>query len=507
MDSGVMTMATKDITSIRGTLAFLEAREQLIKVTEEVNPVLEIAGIQKALDEGPALLFENIKGYPGVKCTGNLLCRDDNLAAIFGVDNYKHLKFRCVEAINNPIPPIPVQNPPCQEVMITKDLNVMNVLPIYQHSPDDGGRLLGGGIVLVMPPVQPQGTELAFKRMNFRGPDWSSLHIQGSSHLGNLVYGLRKGENIPLTVNIGLPPSVMLIAGASTLHSIIPNGSDELGIAGALQGTPVEITKAKTVDAYAIANAEYVIEGYLTPNFVWETEEAEKLGRVRVAPFFPEWAGYLGRASRDLKFQATAITHRKDKPIFYDPLAHSFEVENLALPFREACYLEQAERFWPGLVKDLHIPHCFKQANGVVYQVKKRSRADSGAIRNILQISLADSLARLVIAVDDDVNIYRIEDVIWAIITRTNFNTGLFKSMAGALGMSHLPWSESLKSNGSYGVNGMAVDATLQLDSKSKRGHYISDVIDLRKWFSEEQIEKVRAKQSEYCKFLASTGG
>lgn len=137
----------------------------------------------------------------------------------------------------------------------------------------------------------------------------------------------------------------MLMAATSALHSIIPYGSDEIGIAGALQRSPVEIAKGKTVDAWVIANAEWVIEGYVTSNRVWEIEEAEKIGKSHVAPFFPEWTGYLGRAGEGFKSQSTAITHRKEKPIFYDPLAHRFETKNLSSPFREACYYEQAERF------------------------------------------------------------------------------------------------------------------------------------------------------------------
>ena len=98
--------------------------------------------------------------------------------------------------------------------------------------------------------------------------------------------------------------------------AIFPTVEDEVGAAGALGGAPVEIVKAKTVDAYAMANAEYVIEGYIVPNQrVWETEEAERLGQQGVASFHPEWARYMGRAYRARRFEVTAFTHRRDKPI------------------------------------------------------------------------------------------------------------------------------------------------------------------------------------------------
>ncbi len=72
--------------------------------------------------------------------------------------------------------------------------------------------------------------------------------------------------------------------------AVWPTGEDEIGAAGALQGSPVEIVRAKTVDAYAIANAEWVIEGYIMPSErVWETEEAKRLGRQGETMLHPEW--------------------------------------------------------------------------------------------------------------------------------------------------------------------------------------------------------------------------
>ena len=89
----------KDITSLRGTLEFLKERGELLTVTKEVDPILEIAGIQKALDNGPALLFENIKGYPEVRDVGNILSREETTAAMFGLDSIKELETKLQRAI------------------------------------------------------------------------------------------------------------------------------------------------------------------------------------------------------------------------------------------------------------------------------------------------------------------------------------------------------------------------------------------------------------------------
>jgi len=84
----------------------------------------------------------------------------------------------------------------------------------------------------------------------------------------------------------------------------------------------VELVKAKTVDAYSIANAEWVIEGYFVPyERVWETEAAENANSQGTEYFHPEWARYMGRAYRNRKFEVTAVTRRKDRPLYSCPFS------------------------------------------------------------------------------------------------------------------------------------------------------------------------------------------
>ena len=349
---GVMTK--KDISSIRGIIDSLEEEQELLRIEGEVDPIYEIAGIEKALEGSVALLFENIKGYPGVRSLGNLFSSEERAARLFDVADYKQLKVKCLEAMRNPIPPRIVEQAPCQEVAITRDIDVPATLPIIKHSERDCGHILGGGNALLSGKYFGNGNELSFKRMHFRGKDWSSIAAGVGSHLGDAIHQFRE-QKIPLTINISAPPAAMVVAGSSFLHSIVPIGADELGFAGALQGFPIDICKAKTVDAYAIANSEWVIEGYVEPaQRVWESEEAEKLGQWGVAPLFPEWTGVLGRAYKFPKFQATAITHVRDKPIFSTPLARSFENDIVYGMFWQACFWELAERLIPGFVTDVN---------------------------------------------------------------------------------------------------------------------------------------------------------
>ncbi|MBI4330029.1 MAG: UbiD family decarboxylase [Chloroflexi bacterium] len=508
-------MVERNITSLRGALDYLNSIGELSVVKGEVSPILEISGIQKALENGPTLLFENIQGYPWVRDVGNIFSRRERVAKLFGADDYKQVKFKCQEAIRHPLPVKEVTEAPCQEVVIDRDIDVMGTLPILKHTERDGARILGGGNTLISGKFFRGGTHISFNRMSFRGKDWGTISFGSGNHAEWVTYIEHRSETIPVTINIGNPPAVTAAAAAGFLHPIVPIGADELGFSGALQGSPVELVKAKTVDAYAIAQAEWVIEGWVnSKERAWETEEAEKLGRIGVAPFFPEWTGYLGRAYRLLKFHVTAITHRRNRPIFFSPLANGFETDIGGSLFREACFLELADRMRPGLVQDVNtFEGVAGWAGHVVFQVKKARRADEGHQRNLLSAALAAAQGqRLVIVVDEDVDIYSPEDVLWALTTRLNPGTGLVRIAAGGMGQALMPMersgiavqsSEEIRHEG-----GLGLDATVPFDGKwnFERAKHPGDKVDLKRWFTAEELARIREQQSPYARLMAVKG-
>jgi len=509
-------MGKRNVTTIRDTIDFLKDQDEIMTIGGEVDPIYEIAGIQKSADGSFAMLFDSIKGYPAARCIGNLFATKQKIAKMFGVNDARKLKFRCLEAIKNPVPPRAVSEAPCQEVVIDHDIDVLATLPLIKHSERDCGRLLGGGNTLVMGGHDDHGSHISFNRMNFRGRDWASINLSIGSHIEEYMLKYKKGEKLPITINIGTPPAVMMVAGTSFIHTIVPPGSDELAIAGGLQGSPVEIVRARTVNAYAIANSEWVIEGYVNiGGKIWESDEAEQLGRPGILPFFPEWTGYLGRAALAFKFEVTAITHRKDRPIFYAPLAHSIDVDNLSAPFREACFYELAERVAPGLCVDVNLPHGLAPwGGGVVFQVNKRMRRYEGYQRNILMHALSSSIVlRLLIAVDEDIDIYSDEDILFALTTRLNPSTGIIKGAGGKV-MSMMPLEKGslpagqIELIGSQIEGAMALDATIPFDYKEvfERACYPVDKVDLRDWLSESEIESIRKRQSKYARVMAMKG-
>jgi UbiD family decarboxylase len=501
-------MKKKDVTSMRGALEYLDGKGEVFHVKEEVDPIYEIAGIQKALDKGPILFFEKIKGYPEFVDIGNFFSRREPLADLYDMDDPKKLKFKFVDAIRKPLPPKIVSEAPCQEVVITKDIDVKAMLPIIKHTELDAGRIMGCGNQVLADTYRKGDTNVSFNRIHFRGKDWASISTAQITHIGMVAFKTHRNERIPLTVNINPSPAVGMVAGAWMVRTIVPHGSDELGIAGAFQGAPVELVKAKTVDAFAIANAEIVLEGYLEPysENVWESDEAEKLGKQAQTRFFPEWVGYMGRTWRVRKLQVTAITMRKN-PIFYTPLAAGLEYAGFDLP-REANFFELAERIAPGICVDVYIPDYFKWGSGVIFQIRKERAQDEGFQRNILMSALADAPGmRMAIAVDEDVDIYNTEDVMWALESRVDPDRDILKLPRGGRGIAAQPNEERERGVGGW-EGGMAFDATkpFNIAWKFERPHYPVDKINLKKWFDEEQLGEIRSMQTEYGKSLGRTG-
>jgi len=503
-------MSKKDATSMRGALEYFDSKGEVIHVKEEVDPIYEIAGISSSLLKGPILLFHNIKGYPDFVDISNFFCRREIMADLFDVEDPKKLKFKFVDAIREPLPPKIVTEAPCQEVVLTENIDVLKTLPIIQHTELDAGRILGSGIQLMTNTYVKGDSNVSFNRIHFRGKDWASLSTAQITHIGMAAFKTHRDERIPLTVNINPSPAVQIVAGTWNVRTIVHHGSDDLGIAGAFQGAPVELVKAKTVDAYAIANAEIVLEGYLEPHSenVWESDEAEKLGKQAQARFFPEWVGYMGRSWRVRKLQVTAITMREDKPvIFYTPLAAGLEYASFDL-LREATFLEHAERLAPGICVDVYIPDYFKWGSGVIFQIRKERAQDEGFQRNILMSALADAPGmRMAIAVDEDVDIYNTEDVMWALESRVDPDHDILRLPRGSRGIAAQPTEVRERGVGGW-EGGMAFDATkpFNLAWRFERPHYPVDKVDLKKWFSEEQLRRIRSIQTEYAKTLAKRG-
>ncbi len=511
----------RDVTSLRSTIEWLRAEGDLIETDKEVDPDLEITGLQKHLDGGPPILFHKVKGKPHARAITNLFSDIRVVEKMFGFDGPTDRTKKLAKALNNPIKPVVIdgKDAPCQEHVITEDLDVNKWITAIRHTALEPELTVGSGIRCVVGPYFDGGSDLGYNRMNFRWGNVGTFQISPGSHMWQVyTEHYHDDKPIPLTVCFGVPPACTLLAGAGFDYVILPKGCDEIGVAGAVQGSPVRLVKARTVDAYAIAESEYVLEGYLKPKDKrYETREAEEQGVQGKTFFHPEWAGYMGKAYKAPTFHVTAITMRKpeSRPIIFPLGVHMMDCFNIDSIIREAAIFELCNRLQPGIIQDAHIPYCMTDWGGCIIQVKKRNKIEEGWQRNFLSAILSCSQGmRLAIAVSEDVDIYSMDDIMWCLTTRVNPRADILNPIPGGRGQTFMPAERMTAGDKEWTASntqfegGMGIDATVPFgyEQDFHRPVYPVDRVKPEDFFSAADIAKAKARMAGWVLSLARTG-
>lgn len=516
-----MATEKKDVTTLRGALDWLRATGNLIETNQEVNPDLEITGLQKQFDGGPCMLFNNVKGKPYARAITNLFGDIRVVEQMFGWKNSEERVKKVARAFEKPLKPveIPQNQAPVQEEVLTTDLDVNKWLTAIRHTELETELTIGSGISCIIGDYFDGGSHIGYNRMNFRWGNVGTFQISPGSHMWQVMTAHYKDDKpIPLTMCFGVPPACTYVAGGGFDYAILPKGCDEVGIAGAIQGTPVRIVKCRTIDAYTLADAEYVLEGHLHPRDKrYETKESEDAGIQGKYFFHPEWAGYMGKAYRAPTFHVSAITMRKkeSKPIIFPLGVHTADDANIDTSVRESAIYALCERLQPGICTNVHIPYCMTDWGGAIIQIKKRNKIEEGWQRNFLTAILACSQgARLVIAVSEDVDIYDMDDIMWCLTTRVNPQTDILNPHPGGIGQTFMP-AERMTAGGAQWTaantvfeGGMGIDATVPYgyEQDFHRPVYPVDKVKAEKFFTPEQIAKMKSHMQGWVLSLARTG-
>ena len=520
MDKNV-SASTKSATSLREAIEWLRAEGDLIETDKEVNPDLEITGLQKHLDGGPPILFENVKGKPHARAITNLFSDYGVIEKMFGWDGPTDRTKKLAHALTHPIAPVEISQDeaPVQEHVITDDLDVNKWITAIRHTALEPELTIGSGISCVIGDYFDGGTHIGYNRMNFRWGNVGTFQISPGSHMWQIQTAHYNDDKpIPLTMCFGVPPSCTLAAGGGFDYAILPKGCDEIGIAGAVQDSPVRIVKCQTIDSYTLADAEYVLEGHLHPRDKrYETAEAEQQGVQGKTFFHPEWAGYMGKAYKAPTFHVSAITMRKpeSKPVIFPLGVHTSDDASIDTTVRESAIFELCNRLQPGIVQDVHIPYCMTDWGGCIIQVKKRNKIEEGWQRNFLTAILACSQGmRLAIAVSQDVDIYDMDDIMWNLTTRVNPQTDILNPHPGGIGQTFMPAERMTAGSAAWTASktkfegGMGIDATVPygFEQDFHRPVYPVDQVDLKKFLSDEQITHAKSYMNGWHHSLAKTG-
>lgn len=512
-----------NVQDLRNALDWLKSQGLLLETNEEVNGDLEITGIQKHFDGSLPILFNNVKGYGHLRAVTNLFANTSVMNKMFGWSDDTARTKALAHALTHPLAPVEISQDeaPVQEHVITDDLDVNKWVLAIRHTPLESELTIGSGQSVVVGKYFKEGTHVGYNRMSFR--DWGNVgtfNAAPGSHMWQVqVEHYNEPEGIPITMCFGIPPAANLMAGSGFDYVILPKGCDELGIAGAIQGSPLRIVKCRTIpDAYALADAELVLEGYLRPkDRRYETTEAEKMGKQGKAWFHPEWPGYMGKAYKASTFHVTGITMRKpeSKPIIFPLGVHTLDDSNIDTTVREAAIFELCERLQPGIIQDVSIPYCFTDWGGCVIQIKKRNVIEEGWQRNFLSAILSCNQGmRMAIAVDTDVDIYSMDDIMWAIVTRVNPQTDIVHPVPGGIGQTFMPAERMTAGEKDWTASntrfegGMAIDATIPFgyEEDFHRPVYPIKEVAPEKFFTEEQIRLGKSFMDGWVKILSETG-
>lgn len=416
-----------DVVDLRSALDLLRDHEGMLVETDvEVDPKDEVSAVYRHIGSGgtvarptrigPAMLFANVKDHPDARIAIGLLASRKRVGLLLDEDP-QDVARALLRAVEHPVDPIEVDNDPvCQEVVYRADdqeFDLRRIIPVCTNTPDDAGPYITLGMAYASSPVTGVH-DVTIHRLCVQGPDELSIFMSpGARHIGHFYEEAEElGRPLPISISIGVDPAIEMATCFEPPTT--PLGFDELTVAGALRGKPVDLARCLTIPELCIAHAEYVIEGEILPYQRCREDQNSNTGFA-----MPEFPGYTGPAVAELPLiKVKAVTTRKD-PIYQCCIGPSEEHVSLAGIPTEASIIAMIDRAMPGKVKQVY---CASPGGGkfmAVIQFAKTQPSDEGRQRQaaLLAFSAFNELKN-VFLVDEDVDPFDIEDVVWALNTR-----------------------------------------------------------------------------------------
>ncbi len=341
-------------TRFRSALERLAQSDRVLTYEKSADPHLEIAAILKKLDGKQALLFPSVKGTK-IPVIGNLLSSKENCEAAFGLD-FNGIRGLVQRAMGGPLPPEIVKDAPVQEVVLRTGFDVTKLFPALFHAPNDAGRYITAGIVVVKDPVTGI-YNASYHRLQILGPDRVAIKLDFGRHL-RIAFERAKAQGKPLPVAVCIGTDLALHFTAATMGSQMPESADELAVAGGLAGRPLAVVKAVSQNLLVPSEGEFVLEGEILVD--------------DVAPEGPfgEFIGFAAPAADAPVLRITAITHRL-RPIYH--VINGFGRETIILRkyVLEASLLKVLQSAIP-IVTDVEMTSGGLHRFHAVIQIKKQ---------------------------------------------------------------------------------------------------------------------------------------
>ena len=409
------------IEDIHDFIKELEKNDELKRIKTEVDSNLEIAEIirRQMYSKGPAILFENIKGYE-MPVLANAFGSMKRLEIGLEMTDFTEIGQRIVDMTKMDIPsgflnkikklpelskmaesfPKLEKNGPVTE--ITSSSASFDDLPILKSWPNDAGRFITLGLVATSHP-ETGVRNLGVYRIQIVDSTHAIMHWQkhkrGAHHSD---ISKDKGEKIPTAIIIGGEPATIFSSIAP-----VPEGLDKYLFAGITRKKGIKTVKCKTIDLEVPANAEIVLEGYVDPADLKEEGP------------FGDHTGYYTPVEPFPTFTLTGIMKRKN-PIYVTTVVGKPILEDAYIgKVIERSFLPLIRMFHPEVV-DFSMPPAGWFQGIAIISIKKRYPGQAKKVMMGLWGMGQLSLTKMFVVVDDDVNIHDMNDVIWAVTTRTD---------------------------------------------------------------------------------------
>lgn len=399
---------TKDLRTFLRTVE--EAGPRFFqRVKKPVKPDFDVSVIQQKLTkigQFPVLYFPEVIGSR-LPMVSNLFGSYENLGLALDLTPKKmaeagkghvmaeYLKRKAKGGTCQDVSP---SESPVREVVLKDGEVDLGVLPIGRHAEFNGGDYITIGATVLVDPDTGLANAGIYRQMVI-GKNRTACNITPHHHGTRIIRRYQKlGKLAPVVTFLGHHPAVLMGAGYGG-----PLSMSELEFMSALLNEPLETTKAVTVNVPVPARAEIAIEGIIDP------EE-----RVRDGPF-SEGSGYYDEGNGCYVIKVTAITMRHDA-IYHELCPMHHEHMSVNRVGRESLIYEQVRKAVPGL-RSVHLGPESAMSSGICFIAIKKSADDDGHQAGMVAIQQARS-PRLIVVVDEDVDIFDQSEVLWAVCTR-----------------------------------------------------------------------------------------
>ncbi|TDA70588.1 MAG: UbiD family decarboxylase [Clostridia bacterium] len=386
--------------SLRDWIVFLEQNDQLRRNKKEVNLRYDLGYISKVTADtgGPALIHENIYGYPDWKifCDGLTTFQRKAWALGLPLETLAASLAGVIQS-GNLIKPVLVDTGPCKEVKIFGDNIDLTNIPIPYTGKYDNPPYITAGISTIMD-LDTGWHNIAIRRFQLKGKQRLCDLIVSYQHEGKIFAKyVRAGKPMPIAIVIGADPLFYLLSQMPAEDNV-----SEWDYWGAFTGEPLQVVKCETNELLVPAQAEIVIEGFVDP-----------LKREFEGPF-SEFPGYYSGCYYLPVVDVRAVTMRKDAIYYYLYMGKEpSEGHSMAHLMYSAQILKQLKQLVPE-VRDVNVLSTWSFTTAVT--VDRRAKRE-GLIKKLAMAAKAiqaGALIKNLLVFDDNVDIRSLSDIIWS---------------------------------------------------------------------------------------------